>query len=151
MQMNFITVLGIVSSIATIVGLFLPSVSKRERLLHGGYGLAIAVLSCVSVYYWQQQQRALDVQRAADTLVSGRGSVYSELGFIQASLAFLEKNRDMYPDTYARAQQMCERDRCLPSDELKTTYMQNDLSSAFAGILSGIGTLEDARPDRVVK
>jgi hypothetical protein len=88
-------------------------------ILHVVYGLAIACLASVAVWYWQQNQRMKKVERAATVLLAdeagdeSRISRYSDEGFIQASLAFLEKNRDLYPDSYSRAQDLCKLNHCL--------------------------------------
>ena len=98
--------------------------------------------------HWQQAQRVHKVERAAYALVAERRS-YSETGFTQAALAFLEKNRDLYPDTYARAQKLCEQNNCFAAkyggkdtSSLDHAYNQIDVASALEGILRGIGTLE---------
>ena len=89
------------------------------------------------------------VEIAAKTLVKEE-SQYTSLGFIQASLAFLEKNKDLYPDSYARAQEICKMSQCLGSiegiewDSAKTLnykYLIIDASYAMKGLLRGISEI----------
>ncbi|WP_145961326.1 hypothetical protein [Salinisphaera sp. LB1] len=145
--MSLIAVLGIIGSVASIIGVALPLQTRNQRLLHGIYGAAITVLAGLTIWYWQQTQRVHDVERAASTLVGNRRS-YSEVGFAQAALAFLEKNRDLYPDTYDRAKKLCQLHNCLGAtyggngNSIDNSYNQIDAASGLEGILRGIGTLE---------
>lgn len=137
--MDFWIVLGAIGSIASVVGLLLPTQSRHQRVLHVAYGLAIAALSIVAVWYWQQNTRIRSVERAAMALVAHARFDYTHEGFVQASLAFLEKNKDLYPDSYGRAQKLVEECKCL------TPARSSDivsLSSTLQGLLKGISTLE---------
>jgi hypothetical protein len=146
--MDFWIILGAIGSIASVVALVLPLQTKYQRVMHLVYGLFIVVLTTVAVQYWHQNQRVKKIERAAIVLVADR-QTYSEVGFAQAALAFLEKNRDLYPDTYARAQKLCELNNCLGAkygeqgrNSLEHAYNQIDVASALEGLLKGIGTLE---------
>ncbi len=137
--MDFVVILGIVGSVASIVALLLPLQNRHQRLIHLLYGLAVVGLSVVSVWYWQQNNRVRSVERAATTLVTHASSDYTHEGFILASLAFLEKNKDLYPDAYARAQKLCPDNACLNSSASTEAV---HISFALQGLLKGIGTLE---------
>jgi hypothetical protein len=146
--MDFWIVLGAVGSVASIVGLALPLQTRHQRLMHFVYGLLVAMLASVAVWYWQATQRVHRVERVAASLVEDRRR-FSEVGFTQAALAFLEKNRDLYPDTYARAQKICEQNNCFGAQHggktkssLDHVFNQIDVASAMEGILRGIGKLE---------
>jgi len=154
--MDFVIVLGIVGSIASIVGLFLPAQSTQQRTIHVIYGLGVFIVASSAVYYQQQLSsvneklsRVNSVEIAAKTLVKEENQ-YTSLGFIQASLAFLEKNKDLYPDSYARAQEICKMSQCLGSiegiewDSAKTLnykYLIIDASYAMKGLLRGISEI----------
>jgi hypothetical protein len=137
--MDFWIVLGAIGSVASVVALLLPLQGRHQRIVHVAYGLAIAAFSVVAVWYWQQNNRIRSVERAATSLVSHATMDYTNQGFIQASLAFLEKNKDLYPDTYARAQKLCQESNCLT---LSKASDEVELSFALRGLLRGISTLE---------
>lgn len=146
--MDFWLVLGAVGSVASVVGLALPLQTRHQRLMHLIYGLLVAVFAAAAVWYWQAAQRVHKVERAAASLVEDRRK-FSQAGFTQAALAFLEKNRDLYPDTYNRAQKLCEQNSCFGAqygdkskNSLDHAYNQIDVASAMEGILRGIGKLE---------
>lgn len=146
--MDFWLLLSIIGSIASIVGLALPLQSRHQRVMHFLYGFLVAILTAVAVWYWQAAQRIHQVERTAIKILEDRGQ-FSHTGFSLATLAFLEKNRDLYPDTYERAQKLCEQHDCFGAkhgnkskNSLEHAYNQMDVASAMAGILRGIGKLE---------
>ncbi|MBK3478916.1 hypothetical protein JJD66_22770 [Pseudomonas sp. MF6751] len=137
--MDFWILLGAVGSVASIIALLLPLQSRFQKLVHVAYGIAIAGFSIVAMWYWLQNARIHSVERAATTLLAGVRMDYTSLGFTQAALAFLEKNKDLYPDAYARAQKMCEHSNCLA---LSKSTDEVNLSYALQGLIRGISTLE---------
>jgi hypothetical protein len=136
--MDLWVVLGAVGSVASIIGLLLPAVSRNQRLLHVGYGIAIACMASVAVWYWAQLNRVKQVERAASALIAASQYEYTSAGFVQAALAFLEKNKDLYPDSYARAIKLVEECACQGNSGSGITT----LDFALRGLLRGIGTLE---------
>lgn len=146
--MDFVYLLGMIGSIASIIGLFLPLQTRYQRIMHIVYGLSISIIAALAVHYWQEAQRIHDIERAATALVESKRD-FSEIGFTQASLSFLEKHKDLYPGTYDRALMLCEKNDCLGAkygskqkDSLDHAYNQIDVASAMQGILRGIGKLE---------
>lgn len=137
--MDFWIVLGAVGSVASVIGLLLPVQARHQRILHVGYGLVIAILASVATWNWQQNNRVRSVERAATALVSASSMEYTHEGFVQASLAFLEKNKDLYPESYARAQKLVQDCQCQLNS---STTAVVPLSSALQGLLKGISTLE---------
>jgi hypothetical protein len=135
---DFFVVLGAVSGVASIIGLLLPLQKKNQRIIHTAYGLSIALFASVAVWYWSQNNRVHSVERAASAILKEQEIGYTPEGFIQASLAFLEKNKDLYPDAYARAQKLCEVNNCLAS-----SVNAVGLSYTLQGLLKGIGTIEN--------
>lgn len=138
--MDIWILLGAIGSIASVVGLFIPLQTRRQRLTHVLYSCALALLSATAVWHWSQAARVRNVERQATALVLGFQADYTPEGFILATLAFLEKNRDLYPDAYDRARKMCLNDVCV-NDKSNTIT----LSFAFKGLITGIGTLESSR------
>lgn len=137
--MNFFLLLGAVGSVASIIALALPLQNRYQRIVHILYGVVVAVISAVAVWYWSQNNRVHSVERAATILIKQREMGYTHEGFIQASLAFLEKNKDLYPEAYARAQRLCEVNNCLSLTNSKETV---SLAFALEGLLKGISTIE---------
>ena len=79
------------------------------------------------------------VERTATQMVADKKMEYTQLGFVQATLAFLEKNKDLYPDTYERALDMCRNYKCNePGNQLDMV----ELSYAMSGLLKGLATIE---------
>ncbi|MFM1711898.1 hypothetical protein [Aeromonas salmonicida] len=146
--MDLATTIGVVGSIASIISLVLAAKTVKQRFIHFGYGIIIFIFAGVAVHFWQENQRIHQIENSARSLVESRDE-YSESGFAQATLAFLEKNKDLYPDTYARAQMLCEKNDCFGAkygskqkDSLDHAYNQIDVASAMQGILRSIGKLE---------
>jgi hypothetical protein len=88
--------------------------------------------------------RSRRAELAAAEIAARRRMNYSELGYIQAALAFLEANNNLYPDTYARAQKMCEKYDCYRTggNSLQHGFSMIALASAMDGMLRGISAIE---------
>jgi len=134
--MGIISTLTLTGSVASIIGLFLPAEGWKRKAIYVIYGLVIALLTGGLVYYQQQLEKAESISRQAEELVEDRSIHFTSEGFIQAGLAFLETHQDTYPDTYARAQAICETYNCSGEGE-------DVVSAAFAmeGILEGIANI----------
>ncbi|WP_447937448.1 hypothetical protein [Thermomonas fusca] len=146
--MNFLAVLAVVSAVASIVGLFLPAQGWKQRWVHAIYGLAIAGLAGTVIQYQTRLGRIQSAERAASELVK-REPMMTDKGFNFAALAFLEKNRDLFPDSYSRAQEICLKNNCMgrkhgdpDEDSLHHAWNQIDVSSALKGLLEGIAVIE---------
>ncbi|CAH7214784.1 conserved hypothetical protein [Vibrio chagasii] len=131
-------VFGILGSVASIVGLLLPAKNGKQRVIHLVYGVVIIVVAYFAVDYQQKYDRLVNVEKVATQMVSDQSFEYTNLGFVHAVLAFLEKNQDLYPDTYKRALNMCAQYKC-DSPEGDSVDMVT-LSFTFSGLLKGIAT-----------
>ncbi|MBL7980771.1 MAG: hypothetical protein JNL52_03075 [Flavobacteriales bacterium] len=136
--MDTIIVLGVVGSVASIIGIFLPAKGWRHRVVHVVYGLAIAGLGVGIMDKSKELDRINDVERAAQKMIADFDMNYTYNGFIQASLAFLEKNRDLYPDSYARAKALCESHDCWSNNGAEPV----EIAYTMKGLLSGIATIQ---------
>jgi hypothetical protein len=134
-----ILALGILGSMASIIALFLPAQSWRQRAVHALYCAAIILLAYLVVDYQQRLDRVASIERVASKMVADREMEYTHLGYVQASLAFLEKNRDLYPDTYRRALNMCAAYKCSVPE---TDASMVSLSFAMHGLLKGLATID---------
>jgi hypothetical protein len=131
--------IAIIGTIASLVGLLLPATGWRQRAIHVAYGVVIFGLAAWLGAYRTQLNRVHSVERAATAMVKDREMHYTHLGYVQATLAFLEKNKDLYPDTYKRAVAMCEQYNCSkPSSDTSIV----DLAFAMNGLLTGIATID---------
>ncbi|WDG78849.1 hypothetical protein PUP68_12890 [Pseudomonas chlororaphis] len=102
------------------------------------------LVASFAVSYQQKLSRVNSIEIAATNLIANRAMNFTSEGFIQASLAFLEKNKDIYPGSYERAQELCKQHKCLESqyadgqDGLKHAWGLNGAASSLEGLLRGI-------------
>ena len=140
-------VIGILGSVASIIALALPAASKSQRIIHALYVLLIVGISSTAVSYKSELDRINSAERAAKVLIKDRRMNFTDEGFNMAALSFLEKYKDLYPDSYQRASQLCENNGCLNnqhaegSNSLSHAYSQINVSSALEGMLKGIGEI----------
>lgn len=104
--MEMMTLLSILSAICTIVGIL---TSKYFKSNYWKVGAVVGILTLVSgyaVYYNSEYRRIKNIHRQAIAVEKH----YQEYGgykeFIQASLVFLEENKETYPDSYERAKKI---------------------------------------------
>ncbi|HGS5284320.1 TPA: hypothetical protein ACMDQX_001683 [Vibrio cholerae] len=144
-------VIGIVGSLASIVALFLPANSMKNRLIHAAYVLVIVIVTTIGYSYKNKLERIESAERAATVLLEDRRNKYSSRGFNMAALSFLEKYQDLYPDSYARALDLCSNNSCLKNqyeeggNSLNHAFAQINVSSALAGMLQGISVLSSEK------
>lgn len=141
-RMNEISlVVGVVSGLAGIVGLLIARRATSDRWWHAAYIFAFALIVSFATYQSNKIARINDIASAADRLVRSKEMEYTHQGFVLAALSFLEKHKDVYPDTYARAQQMCESHKCTSPDPSEVVY----LASSLAGLVRGLGTISQSK------
>ncbi|ENM5787977.1 hypothetical protein QSX70_003509 [Vibrio metoecus] len=144
-------VIGIVGSLASIIALFLPANSMKNRLIHATYVLVIVIVTTIGYSYKNKLERIESAERAATVLLEDRRNKYSSEGFNMAALSFLEKYQDLYPDSYARALDLCNNNSCLKNqyeeggNSLNHAFAQINVSSALAGMLQGISVLSSEK------
>lgn len=152
---QILTVGGTLVTILSFVIQYLGFV-KNKKFLQVVVSLLLIVSTGVSVYFWNQIQLKNNISLAASKLVEYKDDRYStnhldDSQFIMASLAFLEKNKEIYPDSYKRAQKICESNYCdkpqykqESSDYSSIDYDYNTSNAAkqISGILQGISMLE---------
>ncbi len=143
-----VVVVGVIGSVASIVGLVIAVPTTRQRVFHVIYSVVVVISVAAAVWSYEKLSRIEQVERAASELAESRNSEYTSAGFIQGALAFLEKNKDLYPDSYARALEMCRLNACLGSEygdsglqSLDHGLNQIQVASALEGLLRGIATI----------
>lgn len=123
-----------------LIALLLPAQSWKRRLVHMLLSIIIVVLAYFTAIYQEKNDRIARIEKTANQIVIYREKQYTDLGFIHAALAFLEKNNDLYPDTYARAVKMCQQYQCdKPSTNAADMVT---LTFIMQGILKGLTTTE---------
>lgn len=156
MSIDLITTLGIIGSVASVIGLLLPAAGWKAKTTHVLYGLAIAALTYVLLQYQSQVGELTRIEHQARKLAnsqqlpdgSGAGNPYvSDRGFILASLTFIEKYKERFPDTYARAKQFSEHAGVLEPASAGTLADQSareknldDGARAMRALLEGIAS-----------
>ena len=120
----FFFVLTVLGTVASITSLFIAAPGKRSKLMHLAYAVCFTLLSGALFHYQQasesgerRMKEMLDIQGQAKSILAtvDRSSSGSASGFMLASLAFLEKHKDVLPDTYSRAWKLCESSGCVES------------------------------------
>ena len=105
--MDIIVVLGVVASIASIIGVYLAAPNPKSRIVHAIYGALFVVLSGYLVHYYQRDAEVAKLENGIERLFQSTQYGQDERGFMLASLALLEKHKERFPDTYAAAKQLC--------------------------------------------
>lgn len=134
--MNYYVLLGIISGIVTIISLFIPEKWRTKKTF-----LAVTLIVVIFISGWitdmnSRLDRIKSVQKSAMVLMDRRNSEFTDKGFIQASLSFMEENKDLYPDSYQRAIQIQEG--------IKDKWYSGDISDAayeMEGLIYGIAIL----------
>lgn len=138
--MDYLVLLTIVSGIITIITLFIPDRLKTKK----GF-IYCAFILIVFISGWLTQlntklERIESIQKAAKMLIEKQGSEFTERGFIQAGLSFMEINKDLYPDTYQRAVKIYEK-----LNNAKYSYEEVDAAYEMKGLIKGISILNEEK------
>lgn len=150
--MEFWGIFGAVGTLASILSLFISNNTKWAKWIHAGYILLIVAIVLWVVDYQQSVKESLSelneikrVERQATALsdpwdTSTRGL---RLGYSMSILAFLEKNKELYPETYERAKTMCDNLGCYSEDQSMTQFSKmGDAATAMRELVRGISSLE---------
>ncbi|MDD6747092.1 MAG: hypothetical protein PUD97_02585 [Paludibacteraceae bacterium] len=136
--MDYWQFLTISSAVCSIVGFFITIFSKYswgKRIL---WSVVIFILTFISGYAVNrnsENERIKSIHRQAKAIYDDYVPSGNEKEFIQESLAFLEENKDRYPDSYNRAVQIYS--------DMKNSTIQYSYEPAIEirGIIKGIVTL----------
>jgi len=115
--------IGIVGSLASIIALFISAPNWRSRAVHVAYALVITAISAIAFEYRSESrdvelrlERFEKVEKQAEILLRLKPVHKDDAGFSQgfmlAALTFLEKNKDLFPETYERAKLLCKSHAC---------------------------------------
>ena len=101
------TVIGAVSGIAGIAGLFISLPNTRSRVIHFVYCAAVAAVSSTAIYYFSLYRATQDFDKQIWSLLASEAQ-NNDRGLMLAALALLERNKERFPETYLSAKQLCE-------------------------------------------
>lgn len=123
--MKFLLILSAVGEICSIIGfvinLYMSKLTKAENIRWIIICCCLLVFGSFAVYYGSENARIKNIHRQASAICEHYTSSYSD-EFIQESLAFLEENKDQYPDSYKRAEQIYT--------EMNNSIVQYDFEAA---------------------
>ncbi|KPG94606.1 hypothetical protein [Pseudomonas sp. RIT-PI-r] len=154
---NVIVTIGLVSGVATIISLLIDKAGYGTKKYHAAYVFFVAVLASFFSYDSleakaknQELQARIELittieYRAGQVLDNtARTSEGEKRGFVFAALAFLERNKDSVPDSYALARQFAVASGVLENkqeggvERLHQTWRLRDASDAMESLLNGL-------------
>lgn len=156
MQIGSLEIFGALGSFASILSLFIAAPTLKSRLIHVAYSLFIVGLGVWFMNYQKEVEKSLSelenikrIERQAEYLnsnvdLSTSGNMQ---GYMQAVLAFLEKNKQIYPETYERAKALCLASGCTESghaegnNSMSHFYRMQEASSAMKILIKGVSQL----------
>lgn len=157
-MLDLIIALGVVGSVASVVGLLLPAQGWKAKMMHVVYGVIIGSLAVGFTYYQSEvgELRKIEVQarKLADSQKRHTFSDndpepagVSDRGFMLAALSFLEKYKDRFPDTYARAKAFSEASGVLEPVPMNNSLAESaqvkrldDGAKAMRALLEGVAS-----------
>ena len=118
--MNPIVLISIIGSIASIVALLISAPSTKSKIIHIIYALILTAITGSSVLFIQDIEKEkndkdteLEKLNSIDNrvnIIADSYNTYGEVGdnrgFILTSFAFLEKNKETFPETYEIAKEL---------------------------------------------
>jgi len=139
--MNPYLLISIIASIASIISLIISFKIKEARWIHAIYTfLLVGVVSlsiiCTSKINTENLKLKSIETRASKLLDSYPSSPFAgeNRGFILATFAFLERNKEEFPETYNMAKDLIENGlRITKSAEGKGVFEENDEDNRLRG------------------
>lgn len=107
-------IISVISNFLTIVGFFLSIIKKSKWQVSCLCAIIIPIFIILNIHVYNIENkinRIESIQRAAYELKKQQYTNFTSEGFVQASLTFLETNKDLYPNTYSRALEIEKRMR----------------------------------------
>jgi hypothetical protein len=135
--MDIYALSGLLGTILSIATFFIPENWKSKRITLALFVFFIVILSSIIVNQNNKLTRVRKISRAANELVNKREIEFTHEGYIQAGLTFLEQNKDIYPDSYSRANNIYIKYK--NADPSNNNVV--DLVFEMDGLIKGIGTL----------
>lgn len=116
----------------------MPDSFRKRNLFIVISFLVIAFICGLLVQSQSRLSRINNIQKAANILIEKQRTEFTERGFIQACLSFMEINKDIYPDTYLRAVTIYDK-----MNNSKYSYEEVDAAFEMQGLIKGIAILNE--------
>ncbi len=150
--------IGLVGGISSIISLFISAPGWKSKTVHLLYALVVTAIATIAFEYKNDRttaqleiERYKSVEKQAGLLLRTRDQTTSgsAKGFMLASLTFLEKNKDIFPDTYERAKQLCENAGCTDTGYTSSNSQPQHFNKMYEGatamhyLIKGITPVND--------
>ena len=136
--MDFLTLIGLVSAICSILSFVTLQIFKSHRWLWAVIVFILTFASGYAIHYNSELERIKNIHRQATTIYEHYDiNSTNNNEFIQEAIVFLEENRDKYPDSYKRAMQ-------IYSDMNRSEFKYDpEPAKKIRGIIKGVATLNN--------
>jgi len=156
MEFTFLKAFGLFGSFASIMSFFISAPGWKSKVVHILYAFFISGIIISFMAYQANTKESLSelarmkkIEQQAQFLVSDvdLSTAGNMQGYMQACLAFLEKNKSLYPETYERTKKLCENSGCNNSgysennDSTVHFLKMQQGSSAMRMLIRGVSTL----------
>jgi hypothetical protein len=136
--MDILVLSGFVGALFSVLAFFIPEKFKSNRAIKIIFTILLIGLCCIITFQYSKLKRIDNISKSATTLIKNKESSYTHISFVQAGLAFLEQNKDLYPDSYKRAQNLYDE---YKKKESPYAFETVNLASEIKGIIQGIAVL----------
>lgn len=144
-QKKIMFIISVISNLVSIIGFIISIIKSHYWQTPCLCLIFIFMFTFMSVYVVNIENkinRIENIHRAAYELKSQGYTNFTSEGFVQASLTFLETNKDLYPDTYTRALEIEKRMR-----NSQSIYASSNAASEILGIINGIAILNEEKEE----
>ncbi len=146
-------VLGFISALASLIAVIDWVIKHRNgSWKEKVYPIAIVLLTAFATFQFLENHRIISAQREASALISTWPKVNDlkfrskgeRIGIALAGLAFLEKNKESFPETYKAAKDLVEirSKKFAPPKDLENVFEEFDLledvSTAMIQLISSV-------------
>lgn len=138
--MDLIIIIGLIGSVASVIGIILALPTWKSRLIHAAYGLFITVLSAGVAHYYTQLNKSKDFEIQARKLLDQMEHQDDDRAVMLAGLAFLEKHKSDFPETYGATKELCISAGVVGSEKSDKYMSTSDGSRAVKGMLEGLAS-----------
>ena len=133
----------LISGTASIVSyLFSSNTTKNQKIAYILYVIIICLVGYFTMLFFLELNRIKDTERQALSILEKYEKTFDNhkkrYEFVNNVLTFLEKNKDLYPNSYKRALEICEPTNCVSDITDNQAY-------SFFGIVEGIANTSKSK------
>jgi hypothetical protein len=102
---------SVVGSIASVIALLNYEKTWQRVTIHVAYGVFIIIIAALWLSYQTKFEELTRIENQAKSIIETSGTLSSsgsQRGFILGGLAFLEKYKERFPETYKRGLIFCD-------------------------------------------